>query len=112
MTPSRRSFLMGAAALSAAVATPEMVRAAAAVDSGAGVLFVVKNYTGDVLNFEMAAELGYDGVEVMVWTDPESGYIRRHVSPRTDLPADLVRIELPPGAAVRFRIAEPEGGRA
>ncbi|MFE6973256.1 dihydroxyacetone kinase subunit DhaK [Streptomyces sp. NPDC057682] len=35
----------------------QMVRAAAAVDSGAGVLFVVKNYTGDVLNFEMAAEL-------------------------------------------------------
>lgn len=32
MIPSRRSFLMGAAALSAAVATPEMVRAAAAQD--------------------------------------------------------------------------------
>ena len=35
MTPSRRSFLMGAAALSAAVATPEMVRAAAAQDAAA-----------------------------------------------------------------------------
>ena len=35
MTPSRRSFLMGAAALSAAVATPEMVRAAAALDAAA-----------------------------------------------------------------------------
>ncbi|MFE5742222.1 dihydroxyacetone kinase subunit DhaK [Streptomyces celluloflavus] len=35
----------------------QMVRAAAAVDSGSGVLFVVKNYTGDVLNFAMAAEL-------------------------------------------------------
>ncbi|OYX29100.1 MAG: carotenoid oxygenase [Caulobacterales bacterium 32-69-10] len=35
MTPSRRSFLMGAAALSAAVATPEMVRAAAALDVAA-----------------------------------------------------------------------------
>ncbi|MEU7023013.1 dihydroxyacetone kinase subunit DhaK [Streptomyces sp. NPDC046203] len=35
----------------------QMVRAAASVDSGAGVLFVVKNYTGDVLNFDMAAEL-------------------------------------------------------
>ncbi|MBD0745061.1 dihydroxyacetone kinase subunit DhaK [Streptomyces sp. CBMA152] len=43
----------------------QMVRAAAAVDSGAGVLFVVKNYTGDVLNFEMAAELAEDeGVQV------------------------------------------------
>ncbi|MEU8529338.1 MULTISPECIES: dihydroxyacetone kinase subunit DhaK [Streptomyces] len=43
----------------------QMVRAAAAVDSGSGVLFVVKNYTGDVLNFEMAAELAEDeGVQV------------------------------------------------
>ncbi|WP_128979352.1 dihydroxyacetone kinase subunit DhaK [Streptomyces roseicoloratus] len=43
----------------------QMVRAAAAVDSGAGVLFVVKNYTGDVLNFDMAAELTEDeGIQV------------------------------------------------
>ncbi|MFE8936199.1 dihydroxyacetone kinase subunit DhaK [Streptomyces sp. NPDC007872] len=43
----------------------QMVRAAAAVDSGAGVLFVVKNYTGDVLNFGMAAELAEDeGIQV------------------------------------------------
>ncbi|MFD4154354.1 dihydroxyacetone kinase subunit DhaK [Streptomyces hydrogenans] len=43
----------------------QMVRTAAAVDSGAGVLFVVKNYTGDVLNFEMAAELAEDeGIQV------------------------------------------------
>lgn len=43
----------------------QMVRAAAAVDSGAGVLFIVKNYTGDVLNFQMAAELAEDeGVQV------------------------------------------------
>ncbi|MET7900820.1 dihydroxyacetone kinase subunit DhaK [Streptomyces sp. NPDC005355] len=38
----------------------QMVRAAAAVDSGNGVLFIVKNYTGDVLNFDMAAELAED----------------------------------------------------
>ncbi|MFI2367866.1 dihydroxyacetone kinase subunit DhaK [Streptomyces sp. NPDC018833] len=38
----------------------QMVRAAAAVESGEGVLFVVKNYTGDVLNFQMAAELAED----------------------------------------------------
>ncbi|MEV8432106.1 dihydroxyacetone kinase subunit DhaK [Streptomyces chartreusis] len=35
----------------------QMVAAAQSVDGGAGVLFVVKNYTGDVLNFQMAAEL-------------------------------------------------------
>ncbi|WP_082509784.1 dihydroxyacetone kinase subunit DhaL [Microbacterium sp. Leaf179] len=34
-------------------------------DNGAGVLHIVKNYTGDVLNFEIAAELAADeGVEV------------------------------------------------
>ncbi|RAI31439.1 dihydroxyacetone kinase subunit DhaK [Rhodoplanes serenus] len=38
--------------------TPDqMLAAAKAVDGGAGVLFIVKNYTGDVMNFEMAAEL-------------------------------------------------------
>ncbi|MGW6982040.1 dihydroxyacetone kinase subunit DhaK [Streptomyces sp. NPDC054932] len=43
----------------------QMLRAAAAVDSGQGVLFVVKNYTGDVLNFEMAAELAEeDGLRI------------------------------------------------
>jgi dihydroxyacetone kinase-like protein len=35
------------------------------VDAGAGVLHIVKNYTGDVLNFQMAAELAADdGVRV------------------------------------------------
>ncbi|GAA2006703.1 dihydroxyacetone kinase subunit DhaK [Catenulispora subtropica] len=45
---------------------PDQILAAArAVHGGAGVVFVVKNYTGDVLNFEMAAELaGDDGIEV------------------------------------------------
>lgn len=43
----------------------QMLRAAAAVNSGAGVLFIVKNYTGDVLNFDMAAELAEDeGIRV------------------------------------------------
>jgi phosphoenolpyruvate---glycerone phosphotransferase subunit DhaK len=43
----------------------QMVAATKAVDSGAGVLHVVKNYTGDVLNFQMAAELASDdGIEV------------------------------------------------
>ncbi len=38
--------------------TPDQMYACAkAVDSGAGVLFLVKNYTGDVMNFEAAAEL-------------------------------------------------------
>jgi dihydroxyacetone kinase-like protein len=43
----------------------QMLLATQKVDGGAGVLHIVKNYTGDVLNFEMAAELASDeGVEV------------------------------------------------
>jgi phosphoenolpyruvate---glycerone phosphotransferase subunit DhaK len=44
----------------------QMVAATQAVDGGAGVLHIVKNYTGDVMNFEMAAELAEaeTGVEV------------------------------------------------
>ena len=38
--------------------TPDQIAAAAqAADCGGGVLFIVKNYSGDVMNFEMAAEL-------------------------------------------------------
>jgi len=35
----------------------QMLAATKLVDSGSGVLHVVKNYTGDVMNFEMAAEM-------------------------------------------------------
>jgi dihydroxyacetone kinase-like protein len=35
----------------------QMLEATKNVDAGAGVLHIVKNYTGDVMNFEMAAEL-------------------------------------------------------
>jgi phosphoenolpyruvate---glycerone phosphotransferase subunit DhaK len=46
--------------------TPDqMSEATKAVDGGAGVLHIVKNYTGDVMNFDMAAELGRgEGIEV------------------------------------------------
>lgn len=35
----------------------QMSEAAEAVDTGAGVLFIVKNYEGDVMNFDMASEM-------------------------------------------------------
>ena len=46
--------------------TPDQMQAATqAVDGGAGVLHIVKNYTGDVMNFDMAADLTRaDGVAV------------------------------------------------
>ena len=44
----------------------QMQAATTAVDGGAGVVHIVKNYTGDVMNFEMAAEMAQaeSGVEV------------------------------------------------
>src|SRR6202008_821836 len=46
--------------------TPDqMLAAAEAAGTGAGVLFVVKNYSGDVMNFEMAAEM-YDAANATV----------------------------------------------
>src|SRR5437016_11152870 len=51
--------------------TPDQMMAAAdAVDGGAGVLFIVKNYEGDVMNFDMAAEMA--GREILkVTTDDD-----------------------------------------
>ncbi|MEO5884205.1 MAG: dihydroxyacetone kinase subunit DhaK, partial [Candidatus Limnocylindrales bacterium] len=42
----------------------QMEAATRAVDGGAGVLHIVKNYTGDILNFQMAAELVAGDIEV------------------------------------------------
>lgn len=46
--------------------TPDQVfEAIKAVDGGKGVLLIIKNYTGDVMNFEMAAELAeMEGIKV------------------------------------------------
>ena len=50
--------------------TPDqMIEAAEAVDTGAGVLFIVKNYEGDVMNFTMAAEMTGREVASVVTND-------------------------------------------
>ena len=51
--------------------TPDqMAAAAAAVDGGAGVLFIVKNYSGDLMNFEMGAEIA-DAANASVITNDD-----------------------------------------
>ncbi|MBU3112586.1 dihydroxyacetone kinase subunit DhaK [Clostridium lacusfryxellense] len=64
---------VGSGMLNAAVAgavftspTPNPIyEAVKAVDGGCGVLLVVKNYTGDIMNFEMASEMAeMDGIKV------------------------------------------------
>jgi dihydroxyacetone kinase-like protein len=50
--------------------TPDqMVAAAGAVDTGAGSLFIVKNYEGDVMNFEMAVEMVGRRVKTVITDD-------------------------------------------
>lgn len=49
--------------------TPDqMMEAVAEVDTGAGCLFIVKNYEGDVMNFEMAAEMS-ENVATVITND-------------------------------------------
>jgi phosphoenolpyruvate---glycerone phosphotransferase subunit DhaK len=50
--------------------TPDqMLAAAEAVDTGAGVLFIVKNYEGDVMNFDMAREMSNKVIATVVTND-------------------------------------------
>lgn len=54
--------------------TPDQIEAAChAIHSGAGILFIVKNYTGDILNFDIAAELcranGIDVATLLIHDD-------------------------------------------
>lgn len=62
--------------------TPDqMLAAAQAADNGGGILFIVKNYAGDVMNFEMASEmLDFSNATVLVNDDvslPKSHSIGR-----------------------------------
>lgn len=51
--------------------TPDqMLAAAEAVDNGAGVLLIVKNYSGDIMNFEMASEM-FEGEQATVITNDD-----------------------------------------
>ena len=53
--------------------TPDqMLAAAEAADTGAGVLFIVKNYEGDVMNFAMAAEMAAGDTATVIVNDDVS----------------------------------------
>ncbi|RVC76648.1 helix-turn-helix domain-containing protein [Mesorhizobium sp. M4A.F.Ca.ET.022.05.2.1] len=43
--------------------------------------------------------------EQPVWRDPATGYLRRHLSPASDMPLELVKVRLPAGASVSFPAA-------
>jgi phosphoenolpyruvate---glycerone phosphotransferase subunit DhaK len=79
--------------------TPDqMLAAAEAVDGGAGILFIVKNYEGDVMNFEMAAEMAGGRVARIVTNDDVSVEKSLHSTGRRGVAGTLI-VEKIVGAA-------------
>lgn len=87
--------------------TPDqMLAAAAAVDTGAGCLFIVKNYEGDVMNFDMAAEMT-DGVLQVVTNDDVAVENSSYTTGRRGVAGTLV-VEKIVGAAADQGMALPD----
>jgi dihydroxyacetone kinase-like protein len=79
--------------------TPDqMVAAVEAVDTGAGCLFVVKNYEGDVMNFDMARELAGREIMTAVTNDDVAVEASTHSTGRRGVAGTLV-VEKIVGAA-------------
>jgi dihydroxyacetone kinase-like protein len=95
--------MLSAAVLGEVFASPngdQVLAAATAVDAGGGVLLIVKNYTGDVLNFRYGAELAQDeDVEVaVVIVDDDAALPSRQGSPGRRGTAATVLVEKIAGA--------------
>jgi phosphoenolpyruvate---glycerone phosphotransferase subunit DhaK len=79
--------------------TPDqMVEAAEAVDTGAGVLFIVKNYEGDVMNFAMAAEMAGRDVATVLTNDDVAVETSTYTTGRRGVAGTLI-VEKMVGAA-------------
>lgn len=86
--------------------TPDqMLAAVEAVDTGAGCLFIVKNYEGDVMNFDMAAEIA-DGVLQVVTNDDVAVENSSYTTGRRGVAGTLV-VEKIVGAAAEQGMALP-----
>ncbi len=87
--------------------TPDqMLAAVQAVDTGAGCLFIVKNYEGDVMNFDMAAEMA-DGVLQVVTNDDVAVENSSYTTGRRGVAGTLV-VEKIVGAAAEKGMALAE----
>jgi dihydroxyacetone kinase-like protein len=79
--------------------TPDQIFAAtAAVDGGAGVLLIVKNYEGDVMNFDMAREMTVGPVATVVTDDDVSVETSTYSTGRRGVAGTLI-VEKMVGAA-------------
>lgn len=84
--------------------TPDqMIAAAEAVDTGAGILFVVKNYEGDVMNFEMAGEMCAQQVATVLTNDDVAVEDSLFTSGRRGVAGTLVVEKIVGAAAERGR---------
>lgn len=84
----------------------QMLEATNRVDGGAGVLHVVKNYTGDVMNFEMAAELAAEAgatVESVVINDDVAVQDSLYTAGRRGVGATMLVEKIAGAAAERGR---------
>jgi dihydroxyacetone kinase-like protein len=80
--------------------TPDqMVAAANAVETGGGCLFIVKNYAGDIMNFEMAAEIAGGNVATVVTDDDVAVEVSTHSSGRRGVAGTLILEKLVGAAA-------------
>ncbi|MBZ9660418.1 dihydroxyacetone kinase subunit DhaK [Mesorhizobium sp. ESP-6-4] len=87
--------------------TPDqMLAAVEAVDTGAGCLFIVKNYEGDVMNFDMAAEMA-DGVLQVVTNDDVAVENSSYTTGRRGVAGTLV-VEKIVGAAAEQGMPLPD----
>ena len=88
--------------------TPDqMLAAIAAVDQGEGVVLIVKNYEGDVMNFEMAAEMA-DGRCAAVITDDDVAVETSTYSTGRRGVAGTLIVEKILGAAAELGMKRPE----
>lgn len=76
----------------------QMTAAAEAVDGGAGLLFIVKNYAGDVMNFSLAAEMCGANAETLVVDDDVAVEKSTHTMGRRGVAGTLI-VEKALGAA-------------
>jgi phosphoenolpyruvate---glycerone phosphotransferase subunit DhaK len=88
--------------------TPDqMVAAVAAVDQGAGVILIVKNYEGDVMNFEMAAEVTEGRCSTVITDDDVAVETSTYSTGRRGVAGTLI-VEKIVGAAAEMGMSRPE----
>ena len=81
----------------------------AAASPTAGTLVRIASAFGLTLS-GLIARAEQDGGQLLraadqpTWRDPDTGYIRRHVSPQSDVPTDLVHVTLPAGKSVALPV--------